>query len=371
MVTDDLPDPFMQLVTVGQRPDGKIRPVLMRVLVDMFVSKPHHTATELTQFEEMMAHLLDDADDETRLTVAEQLSRHPQTPRSLIARFMAERGEIAAKVLARAEMDGRALSAAAVFGTSLMAQAVARRSDIDAVIARSLAERPEWEVLCALVDNRSAPIDRSLFRYLARRAQSLPILATRLLERGEAGETVSLFLSAPPARRAELIAAARRQDLGSTGRPNAIDISPEALAGVVQASENPGLEGLDSALAHALKCTAHDIARLLDDPHGEPLAVALAAIGVPSNAAARIFILGDPTIGHSYGKVKGLVALVNTLPARAASKLLAAMLGREAEAPRRMAAPAIEDAGVRAEPAQVRREKPSRTALPRRSGRGG
>lgn len=367
MVTDDLPDPFLQLVTIGQRPDGKIRPVLLRVLVDMFVSKPHHSAVELQQFEEMMAHLLDDADDATRLTVAEQLSRHALTPRSLIERFMAERGEIAAKVLARAEMDGRALSAAAVFGTTLMAQAVARRSDIDSSIARSLAERPEWEVLCALVDNKAAPIDRSLFRYLARRAQNLPILAKRLLERGEAGETVSLFLSAPPPRRLELIAAARRQDLGSTGKPNAIEISPDALAGVVQAADRPGLEGLDTALAHALKCNTRDVARILDDPHGEPLAIALAAIGVPVNAAARIFIFGDPSIGHSYGRVKRLVFLVKTLPARAAARLLAGMLGRDVETPRHVPATAGEDATSRGGTV-FRREAPNRTSVPRRSG---
>ena len=335
MITDDLPDPFDQLVSFGQRPDSHIRPVLLRVLVDMFVNKPHHRPSDLQQFEEMMAHLLDEADDEARLAVADQLSKHAQTPRSLLDRFVAQRGTIAAKVLAYAGMDSRALNAAAIFGTTAMAQAVARRHDIDVSVVRNLAERPENEVLCALIDNEAAPIDRSLFRYLARRAQDEPQLAGRLLERGGPGETVSLFLSAGRQQRADLIASARRQDLGTLGRPGPAPVPVEMLAAIERAASAPGLEGLDVALAAALTCTMAEVGRLMDDPHGEPLAIALAALGISEQAAARIFILGDPVIGHSYEKVKALVGIVATVSPRAANKLLNAMLGRSTDAPRR------------------------------------
>lgn len=372
MVSADLPDPLEQLIVFGQRSDAKIRPVLLRVLVDMFVSKPNHGPAELQQFEEIMVHLLDDADDETRLAVAEQLSKHPLTPRALLDRFVAERSGIAAKVLAHAGLDPRTLSAAAVFGTALMAEAVARRPDIDAAVVRSLAERPEIEVLCALVENKAAPVDRPLLRYLARRAQSHPQLAARLLERGDTAETVSLFLVAGRAQRAELIAGARRQDLGSASRPAIFQSSPETLAAIRRAANVPGLDGLDVTLAGALQCTAEKVARLVDDAQGEPLALILAALGVPSEVAARIFILGDPTIGRSYSKVRRLVDIVATVPARAASKLVAAMIGRSTEEPRRSAS-LIEAVDVvrRGEAAQARRDTQGRKSQPLRANQAG
>lgn len=367
MVTADLPDPFEQLVAFGRQSNARIRPVLLRVLVDMFVSKPEHTESDLRQFEEIVAHLLDDADDESRLAVAEQLAAHPSTPRNLLDRFVAERSHVAAKVLAQAGMDGRALSAAAVFGTTVMAAAVARRPDLDPAVVRSLAERPEIEVLCALVENRAAPIDRPLLRYIARRAEGRPDLASRLLERGQAPESVSVFLSADQARRAEMIAAARRQDLGVTARPLPFTPPPAALVAIERSSSVPGLEGLDHALASALSCSAQDAIRLIDDPHGEPLALALAALGVPTDVAARIFIMGPPAISHSYPKVRRLIEIVGTVSPRAAYKLLASILGLPLEQPRR-ATPAQEPSEPvrRQEPAPARREPPVRVASPKR-----
>ena len=356
MITDDLPDPFDQLVSFGRRPDAQIRPVLLRVLVDMFVSKPQHRLSDLQQFEEMMAHLLDEADDEARLAVAQQLVRHAQTPQSLLDRFVAERGTIAAKVLAHAGMEARALNAAAIFGTTAMAQAVARRHDIDASVVRSLAERPEQEVLCALVENRAAPIDRSLFRYLARRANDHADLAARLIERGGSGENVSLFLSAGRMQRADMIASARRQDLGTIGRQGPASLPVQIVAAIERAGSAPGLEGLDTALAAALQCTMPEVNRIMDDPHGEPLAVALAALGISSEVAARIFIFGDPAIGHSYSKVRSLVAIVETVSPRAADKLLSSMLGRSSEPIRRVSQSAEESSGIRRTGQPVRRE---------------
>lgn len=370
MITGEFPDSFKQLVAFGQRPDVKIRPVLLRVLVDMFVTRSHHSLTDLRQFEEMMAHLLDDADDETRLVVAEQLSKHPLTPRPLLERFVAERGAIAAKVLAHAGMDNRALNAAAVFGTAVMAEAVARRSDLDLNIVRSIAERPEETVLCALVENAAAPIERSLFRYLARRAQSHPALAASLLQRGGTGEAVTLFFSAAPAQRATLIATARRQDLGLTGR-TPISSSAEMLAAIERAAMAPGLEGLDITLGAALQCTPAEVHRIMDDPHGEPAALALAALGVSPQVAARIFILGNTAISRSYLKVRRLVAITETVSPRAAYQLVAAMLGRSAEVPRRTGATTsvADAAGRRAELTTVRHETAATQPAPQRVNR--
>ena len=55
---DDLRQSLERLVKLGQTPDVDIRPVLLRVLVDLFVCKVQHAQADLDQFEDMMQHLL-------------------------------------------------------------------------------------------------------------------------------------------------------------------------------------------------------------------------------------------------------------------------------------------------------------------------
>ena len=369
MITGDLPDSFEQLVTFGKQRDVKIRPVLLRVLVDMFVGKSHHGAAELRQFEEMMDHLLDDADDETRLAVAAKLSLDPNTPVGLLHRFVAERGAIAAKVLSSSRLDAASLRAAAVFGTEAMAVAVAGRSDLDPITLRCLAERPEGDVVLALVRNRAAPLDRALWRLLAHRAQLIQGLTIALIARkGDAAETQGLFFSAPPSARATMIAAARRHDLGVSGRGAHPVVPAETLASIDCAAMARGLEGLDLALGVALGLTSDEVHRLLDDPYGEPLALALAAAGISTELAARIFILGDPRVGHSFARVRALVGIVETVSARAAWKLVAGMLDRAAESPRRPSPLPPPEPQVRRGEPEPRRAEGATPALPVRYG---
>lgn len=149
-----------------------------------------------------------------------------------------------------------------------------------------------------------------------------------------------------------------------------------ALAGTTAAIEHaartPGLEGLDIILAAALQCAPHEIARLIDDPHGEPLALALAALGVPTEVAARVFILGPPAISHSYERVRALLHIVETVSTRAAYRLVCGMLGRPADSVRRHAPPLdVPDLGRRLEPVAPRRESPLKAPAFRRATQAG
>ena len=122
---DDLRQSLERLVKLGQTPDVDIRPVLLRVLVDLFVGKQQHAQADLAQFEDMMQHLLDDADAEVRLIVAEKLAPHPATPRRLLDRFLGYGGAIAVPVLEQAAVDGDALLGVANWGPAAAARAIA------------------------------------------------------------------------------------------------------------------------------------------------------------------------------------------------------------------------------------------------------
>ena len=334
---DDLRQSLERLVKLGQTPEVDIRPVLLRVLVDLFVCKEHHAQADLDQFEDMMQHLLDDADADVRLIVAEKLALHAATPRSLLDRFLGYGGTIAVPVLEHAAVDEETLLGVANWGLTAAARAIAGRGDLDLPIAAALAERPEPEILRALARNAAAPIDRSAFQYLVRRSRDDEELARALLARdGYPADRAAMFLVANSEQRAAIMLSARREDLSPESRR--MRLGPEetaALTGVERAILSPDRDGFDTALAVALRKPLSDVWRLIDDPKGEPLALALAAIGASAELAARVFILSGPAIGHSVMAVRMLTTLVETMPRHTASRLIAAMTHSAVRLPRK------------------------------------
>lgn len=349
---DDLRRSLDRLVALGKTPDVNIRPVLLRVLVDLFIRKAHHSPADLAQFEEISQRLLDEADAETRLIVADKLSRHPAIPKALVERFLAERGSMASSVLEHASLDPDTLAGAAAWGTPDMAVAVARRPDLTPAVSRFLCERPEREVLMTLAGNAAAPLDRPLLQGLVRRARGDDELARILLRREcIAADLAPLFLLASTERRASIILSAHREDLGpDQRRPRLTETEQAALSRVERSLMASDQDSFDIALAAALGLSLEEAWRIIDDPKGEPLAVALTAIGASPEFAARVFILSGPAIGHSVMAVRNLTALVDSLPVRTAGRLMAAMTG-QAFKPTRKPEPEAERARPRqAEP---------------------
>ena len=346
---DDLSRSLEQLVSLGRTPDVDIRPVLLRVVVDLFVRRPGHSPSEIRQFEEITLRLLDTADPPGRLAVAAKLARHPASPRALLAAFLTEGGPPAASVLAHASLDREILLRTANWGAHDAAVAVATRQDLDESVAKALAERPERQILIALARNLSAAVDRGTFQYLVRRARGDDELGRALLARNgaQASDVTPLFFLASAAKRAAIILAARREDLGPDHRRRR-RLAPdeqEALRSVERAILSPDRDGLEAALAAALHVPLADAWRILDDPRGEPLALALAAVAAPAELAARLFILSAPTISRSVLTVRMLTDVVENGPMRTAKRLIGAMLGLPERSPKR--APADDEATPR------------------------
>jgi Uncharacterised protein conserved in bacteria (DUF2336) len=357
MVTDDLPRALDQLAAAGRAPGVGVRPVLLRVVVEMFADRPHHTAAEVRQFEEIVSHILNDAEPAARLELAAKLSRHPQTPKSLLNRLVAEWGSAAEPPVNGSEKAAPATAAA--LSTDL-AVAAAEAPDLDETTVRALAERPESAVLQALVANAAAPIDVHTLRALARQARQNLALAAALLDRpGAEAEATGLFFAATQAQRVQIIADARRRELGITSRSLPVTVSVEALTAIERASKLPGLDGLDVALASLLGLSRADIDLIMDDDGGEPLALALASVGVSTETAGRIFILGNSSVGHSYERVKALVGIVESVSPRASFRLVMGMLGRSGEVLKRSALPSADAPARRSFGASFRPEATS------------
>ena len=75
------------LVDLACRDGVDIRPTLLRVLTDLYVQKPVHSAEEETQYVELARGLIDSVDAATRAAVASRLAAYPAAPPEILARL--------------------------------------------------------------------------------------------------------------------------------------------------------------------------------------------------------------------------------------------------------------------------------------------
>ena len=76
-----------------------IRPTLLRVLTDLYVQKPGHTAEEEAQYVELAGRLIEAVDPATRATVAARLAGYAAAPEAILRKL----GAAGALTPARAE----------------------------------------------------------------------------------------------------------------------------------------------------------------------------------------------------------------------------------------------------------------------------
>jgi hypothetical protein len=75
------------LVDLACRDGIDIRPTLLRVLTDLYVQKPAHSADEETQYVELALGLIDAVDAPTRAAVIASLSTYPGAPSTVLCKL--------------------------------------------------------------------------------------------------------------------------------------------------------------------------------------------------------------------------------------------------------------------------------------------
>jgi len=76
-----------RLARLAMPGDPDMRPTLLRVLTELYVQKPTHTADEERHYTELVLRLLDAADIGTRAAVAQRLAHYRSPPRRVIERL--------------------------------------------------------------------------------------------------------------------------------------------------------------------------------------------------------------------------------------------------------------------------------------------
>ncbi|MDB5596749.1 MAG: hypothetical protein JWM36_3710 [Hyphomicrobiales bacterium] len=342
---DFMSEALQKLAACGPNENGATRPVLLRVLTDLFVMRQSHTDDEIRQFAEIASRVVDDASPDEILHVAGALWDNPDAPVEVVDRLVARGGPGALLLLAKCRhVSTLSIDSAASLGLPAAAAAVAQRADLDATMVKTLAMRGEPEVLRALAANEAAPLGADALNVLVDHGREDSGVAALLCQRlPHRPEVAGLFLSATSRQRAMMLASAKRAAGDEAPVTGWADASQTPAARRIEAAAlDRDSDALHAALAEACDCDPALMSAIIADPGGEPLAIALRAVGMSPVVATRIFLFADPEISHSFGKVSMLTRLAASTSQEVAGQILRAMIGTPARAARGQHVPVLD-----------------------------
>ncbi|MBX6328593.1 MAG: DUF2336 domain-containing protein [Pseudolabrys sp.] len=197
MAKPAVPPPLDSLVDLACRDGVDIRPTLLRVLTDLYVEQPRHSAEEEIQYVELALGLIDKVDAATRAAVMARLSAYRGAPAAVL-RHLESRGAGAAAELPRTPPDDKAL--ADLFFDAGAADRRLILVNLDVVAGRAPAPAPE-ETIQALEAAALAHRAADFARVLAKALGVRDALARRIVddEQGEPLAVAAKALGMPPA----------------------------------------------------------------------------------------------------------------------------------------------------------------------------
>ncbi|MBO0718139.1 MAG: hypothetical protein J2P55_12485 [Rhizobiales bacterium] len=240
--------------------DPDMRPTLLRVLTELYVQKPMHTADEERHYTELALRLLDVADINTRAAVAQRLAHYRSPPRRVVERLAG----------AVANLSGQQIFWPS--GSTKLNAGVAGVTR-DAPIAVHIATTLNELFFAANPDER------------------------RLI-------LMNLDVIAPFSAARSTLA----HDDGLGGRLEAAVLSRNR-------------EAFAQHLAQALHISRAQARRVVDDDYGEPIVTAAKALNLRRGALYRILLFVN--VGRSVARVRKLTDLHRELPSQSAEHMVA------------------------------------------------
>ncbi len=282
------PSSLQGLIELSRRDGVEIRPTLLRVLVDLYIQQPMHTASEAARFTELVCRLVEHADRPTRIAIATRLAPYSGTPAAVVLRLAREEMAVAEPLLRLSKVFGAAeLHAVLDLKSVPHAIAIAARADLPKSVAARItghAPNSSAQMTSAQADLAPEPDQPIAGRFLeAEQAERLQILAA--LERLGPLESREWRSSIPAAILDRLEQAALRR-------------APLEFARLLE---------------HSLDVPPPVAQRIVSDPSGEPVLVLLRALAAPVETVSRILLLLNPDIGQSVQRVFALTRLYATI----------------------------------------------------------
>jgi hypothetical protein len=274
--------PLDGLLDLACRDGVDIRPTLLRVLTDLYVQKPAHTADEETQYVELAVGLIGSVDAGTRAVVAARLSAYPGAPATVLQRLL--------RLTANSDSSGASSTRASIENNLNLL------SKLDCRV-KSIAGPAE--------DRTRLPGNDP--------GERLPLIPAK-------HELTDLFFSASADKRRLILT---NLDL-SAGHQVRVPIP--AAADVIRRLESAALQRNAAEFGRILEWgvgIARNLAeRIAYDSSGEAIVVIAKAIGMKADVLQRILLFLNPAIGHSVKRVFDLAQLYDDIAPATAARML-------------------------------------------------
>ena len=301
----EMPSLFDGLAQVGLRGSSDMRPILIRVLTDLYVQKLTHSEEEERHYTELALRLLAAVDAATRTSVATKLARHLSPPIRVAQYLLNDLPAVAAPLRGHAVLR-KAATAALPAPQPILAPAAEIASTALSIAADTVAS----ESVATLNGPPGPP------------SEDLQIEIERVVSPAVASELNALFFTATEEERRLILLNLHIAAPLSVGE---VEILREST--VSQRLEAAALarnrHDLAKHFALALQISGEQAGRITRDNFGEPIVVAIKALGVPRDVFHRILMFANPVVGHSVERVQALAALFDELPLPAAEAMVA------------------------------------------------
>jgi uncharacterized protein (DUF2336 family) len=322
------PDAFPEiapLIRASKTGGIDTRPVLARVLTDLFVARSFHTREELAQFEALIEPLIAVIDPLAAIAVARKLAPHPETPRTVIEALLRRNDEAAYQALRdTTTLDARTLDILAERGSRFVGVAIASRSTLADATARILAARDETVIDLALARRVDHELPSDVASSLIARARRNPDLARLILAwpKLRFSQACSLFLDAEPQERLAMAAEATRRAFLTRARPSAflradIDAAIRELVGADR-------HRLAAALVAWLGLPRDEAATIVADSTGEALILGLRACGARPESIVTLLLRRGVHLSRSVERIFALAHLARETSATGAATIISA-----------------------------------------------
>src|SRR5688572_9874127 len=268
------------LASLARNQDLDVRPVLLRVHTDLFVTAPSRDRATIEAFEALALGFLPTVDDATAAIVAQKLAPVADTPARIIDALLQRGGEARKTMLERGSPAAGSANAVPRRGQALLAQNPQRKLDPDEI--EELLALRNADVDLGLARNRHVSLNGAQLEELVQRGRERPLLAMTLLERRDlsAADEAILYLHADDARRRR-ICARLTSAAALAGRGVSLPRADRASVDLLLAhARDLDIGSFEAQLTLLLRLTPAPSWRFQSEPRRELLALALVAAGV-------------------------------------------------------------------------------------------
>ena len=267
-------DGLTGLAGLTDRTGVDTRPILLRVLTDLYIQKPTHTPAEERHYTELALRLIEVVDAATCATIAEKLKNYSGAP-----------------------------------------QDVLRRLGVTAQEPQTQEPAPTAPPVDPWLED-----DLGIFEPIKKEPASQPS-PSPAAEFGTdyVGQREAFFASNAAERRAILLKLDYAADIQNVPLAQGTNV----VRYLEQAAVAGRFQEFTTLLQQSLGTSRAITGRIIADPLGEPFAISAKAMAIPADAFQRILMFLNPSISHSVDRVYELSDLYEELPLPAALQMVA------------------------------------------------